>query len=42
MIAEKPAPQKMEAPAPSEHMPRMPLAAALLPYGLALESFLRR
>lgn len=41
MIAEKPAPSKKESSAPAEHMPRMPVAAGLLPYGLALESLLR-
>lgn len=41
MTAEKPAPSKKEAFAPAEHLPRLPVAAALLPYGLALESLLR-
>ena len=41
MIAEDPAPSKADSFAPSEPMPRLPVAAGLLPYGLSLESLLR-
>jgi hypothetical protein len=41
LIAEKPAPSKKDDLVASEPMPRPPLAAALLPYGLSLESLLR-
>lgn len=41
MTADKPAPSKQDAFAPTEQLPRLPVAAALLPYGLALESLLR-
>jgi hypothetical protein len=41
MIAEYPAPAKTGSFAPCEPMPRLPVAAGLLPYGLSLASLLR-
>lgn len=41
MIAEDEAPAKARSFSPSDPMPRLPVAAGLLPYGLSLASLLR-
>ena len=41
MTVEEEAPSKADSFAASEPLPRLPVAAGLLPYGLSLESLLR-